>query len=397
MSRVSNVLDAVKSVAHLSDGMQAPTWLGVMGNMPLASEIIACANGLLHLPTGVLWDLTPAFFSLNALDFAFNEDAPAPAEWLRFLDSLWGNDAESIETLQEWFGYCLTGDTSRQKILLMVGPTRSGKGTIVHVLEALLGKTNVCAPGLATLSQQFGRAVLIGKLLATITDARLSGRADHQAIAEQLLSISGGDSVSIERKYLPPWRGILPTRFTIMTNELPKIPDASGALAGRFIILNLHRSFYGCEDLGLLNRLLPEMPSILNWAIAGWDRLQKRGYFRQPEASAETVRKLRDLTSPVGAFVEAICETGRPVLSVNRKLLFAHWRVWCEDEGRDHPGTMAAFGTQLCAFDHRIREIRPRDGGDRERRYGGIGLREDIPFDVEVRAKAIFDARERNY
>jgi len=32
--------------------------------------------------------------------------------------------------LQDWFGYTLSPDTSQQKMLMIVGPTRSGKGTI---------------------------------------------------------------------------------------------------------------------------------------------------------------------------------------------------------------------------------------------------------------------------
>jgi putative DNA primase/helicase len=57
--------------------------------------------------------------------------------------------------------------------------------------------------------------------------------------------------------------------------------DASGALASRFIVITLQRSFYGKEDLGLTERLLGELPGIFNWAIAGWQQLQERGYFQQ--------------------------------------------------------------------------------------------------------------------
>ena len=102
-----------------------------------------------------------------------------------------------------------------------------------RVLTALLGKSNVCAPTLASLSQCFGLWPLIGKQLAIISDARLGGRADQQAIAERLLSISGEDGITIDRKYLVQWTGRLTTRFVIMTNELPRITDASGALASR--------------------------------------------------------------------------------------------------------------------------------------------------------------------
>jgi putative DNA primase/helicase len=393
MARVTNVVDAIQAVANLNNTVRAPAWLANPEGRPLAGELVACANGLLHLATGDLLDTTPAFFSLNALDFAFDPDAPPPAEWLQFLDSLWGDDMEAIETLQEWCGYCLTTDTRQQKILLVVGPKRSGKGTIARVLTRLLGQPNVCGPTLASLGQTFGLAPFIGKQLAIISDARLGGRADQQAIAERLLSISGEDGITIDRKFIEPWTGTLSTRFMIMTNELPEIADASGAFASRFIVLTMQRSFFGNEDHGLTGRLLSELPGILNWAIEGWRRLQERGYFRQPASSAEAIQELEDLSSPVGAFLRERCETG-PGLEVPCALLYAHWRVWCEDQGRDYPGNVQVFGRKLKAACRAIKTTQLRVDGERERRYEGVGVRADIPLNVTVRAEAKLAAME---
>jgi putative DNA primase/helicase len=143
--------------------------------------------------------------------------------------------------------------------------------------------------------------------LAIIGDARLDGRANQHAIAERLLSITGEDAITVDRKYLAPWTGRLPVRFLIISNELPRLADASGALASRFIALVMRESFYGHEDHGLLNRLWPELPGILNWAIAGWQRLKDRGYFVMAASSVEAVRQFEDLGSPIGAFVREKC------------------------------------------------------------------------------------------
>jgi putative DNA primase/helicase len=133
----------------------------------------------------------------------------------------------------------------------------------------MLGRQNVCNPTLAGVSQNFGLAPLIGKPLALISDARLSGRADVHVVAERLLSISGEDGQTVDRKHMPAWTGTLPTRFVILSNELPRLTDASGALADRFVILQMKQPFYGREDLGLTEKLLPELPGIFNWALAG--------------------------------------------------------------------------------------------------------------------------------
>jgi putative DNA primase/helicase len=373
-SKVNNVMDALKAVANLPITVQPPAWLDGRTDPPPA-QIVPCQNGLLHLPTKRLLPASPAFFSPNALDFDYQPDAPDPEAWLRFLDELFEEDCEAANALQEWFGYFLTTDTRQQKVFLIVGPKRSGKGTIARGATGLLGRANVCAPTLASLGTNFGLASLIGKPLAIISDARLGGRADQHAIAERLLSVSGEDTVTADRKFLPAWTGKMPTRFLVLTNELPRIADTSGALASRFVVLRLTKSFYGREDHGLINRLLTELPGILNWSIEGWKRLQDRGHFVQPTSAADAVREIEDLSSPVGAFVRDRCEVA-PGLEVVCEQLYVAWKTWCEQNGRQHPGTVQTFGRDLRAVVPGLTTVQPRtEGGGRERRYRGIALR----------------------
>jgi putative DNA primase/helicase len=383
MARVTNVIDALGAITNLPSSIRAPQWLEDenLDHRHPATEILSCANGLLHLPSRTLTPPTPTFYSLNSLDIAYldiayDPNAPKPSEWLKFLNSLWPDDNQAIETLQEWAGYCLTSDTEQQKSLLIMGPKRSGKGTIARVLTALLGQPNVCSPTLSGLGQNFGLAPLIGKQLAIIADARLSSRIDQHAIAERLLSISGEDGLTVDRKYLEPWTGQLTTRFMIMTNELPRVADASGALTSRFIVLTLQHSFYGVEDCGLTQRLISELPGILNWAIDGLHRLRERGYFVQPASSAEAIRELEDLGSPIGAFVRERCDIGNG-REVECSRMFEQWKLWCQAQGRDHPGTVQSFGRDLRAFVPGLQTPQRRERGERVRYYSGVSLKDD--------------------
>ena len=210
-----------------------------------ASQLISMANGVLHIPTRTLRPHSPSFFTHHALPFPFAAESGTPAKWLQFLHELWADDESSISALQEVFGYILGGDTRQQKIFLLVGPKRGGKGTIGRVLTGLLGTHNVAAQTLAGLSTNFGLSPLIGKPLGLISDARLSGKADSNIVVERLLSVSGEDSLTVDRKYREPWTGRLTTRFVVLTNELPRLTDSSGALASRFVVFVMTRSFYG--------------------------------------------------------------------------------------------------------------------------------------------------------
>ena len=298
---------------------------------------------------------------------------------MNFLDTVWGDDQQSIETLAEWFGYLLLLDVSHHKILLLVGPPRSGKGTIGRALKLLLGSDSVANPTLGSLAGSFGLWPLLNKSAAVISDARLSGQVDGVAILERLLSISGGDPQNVDRKCLPTVTAVsLPVRFTILTNELPRLTDAGGAIASRFVVLKMTRNFLGREDKELDRKLAGELPGILNWAIRGWQRLRDRGRFDQPESGGELLQELRDLTSPVGMFIREVCVVG-PEEEVDVADIYAAWVAWCKSHGRDKPGTEQTFGKDLRAAIPGLSVARPRVGGDRVRRYDGVGFNTSGP------------------
>lgn len=372
-AKVADVLEALAAEVRLPGVVRAPAWLGANQHFAAAVDILACSNGLLHLPTRKLLQHTAAFFNANAVGYPYDPDASEPRGWLASLKSIWPDDQQSIDTLQEVFGLLLTSDTTHQKAILVVGPKRCGKGTIARILTAVLGQENVAGPTLNSLSTNFGLSALIGKQLAIISDARLSGRADAHIIAERLLSITGEDSLTIDRKFKAAWTGRLPTRFVILSNELPRLTDVSGALASRFIVLKLVTSFYGKEDTGLAGKLLSELLGILRWAIAGRERLVQRGYFVQPESALSAVQDLEDLASPVGAFIRERCKIGTQ-FQVKCDDLFTGWVVWCRGTNRDHPGTTQMFGRDLAAALPDVTTKQVRDGIDRTRYYHGITL-----------------------
>lgn len=351
--RVRNVLEALESGTYLASVTMPPTW--ILGDGP--RHLVAVKNGLLNVATRELVPGSPRFFNLSSVPFDYEPSVGPPLRWLEFLNQLWPDDPEAIATLQEWFGYCLSGRTDQHKILLIVGPTRAGKGVIGRVLTSLVGRDNVAAPTLASLSTNFGLSPLIGQAIALVSDARLGGRDTYQVV-ERLLSISGEDTLTVDRKYREPWTGRLTTRFVILTNELPRLGDASGAIAGRFVVLMLKRSFRGQEDFGLTDTLMEELPAILNWSLDGLARLNERGRISEPESSREAVTSLQDLASPVAAFVRDRCARAFDK-SVTVDAIYAAWKEWCEENGRARPGSKATFGRDLAAVDPSIRRTRP--------------------------------------
>ena len=377
-AKVREIEAAIDAVSHLSGSRSMPFWIDdgnrVAGSLP-PEELVPMANGLLHVPTRELHPPTPHFFCPYALPYMYDATAEPPQRFFRFLEELWSDDQQSKNLLQEFIGYLVVSDTSQQKMLLLVGPPRSGKGTISRMVRELVGHHNVAGPTLAGLATNFGLQPMIDKPVAIISDARLSGRRDNAIVVERLLSITGEDALTIDRKYRSAWTGPLPSRLVVITNELPRLEDASGALASRFLVLQLTESFLGREDHTLSVRLADELPGILLWALDGLDRLRQRGHFLQPNRSSQMIRDLQELSSPIQAFINECCVV-EPSRTVAIDDLFQEWTKWCDRNG-SQAGNKQAFGKDLGAAQSDVETTQPRIDGSRKRHYKGIGLARD--------------------
>ncbi len=366
--KIADLSEALAAICHLAGNVETPTWTENV-ELPRAREFVSVANGLLHISTREVIPHNPRLFNEVAVPFDYDASAPAPTRWLEFLEQLWPDDADSVAALQEFFGYVISGRTDLHKILLLIGPTRAGKGVIARTLKDLVGHGNYAGPTLASLGTNFGLQPLIGKPLAIISDARLGGANVHQVV-ERLLSVSGEDMLTIDVKYAEPWTGTLPTRFVVISNELPRFGDASGAIAGRFVLLTLANSWLGREDPHLSATLRTELPGILGWALDGLTRLSGCDRFTEPKASRDAIVTLQDLVSPVAAFVRDRCERAG---DEQCDVLYQAWKSWAEDNGH-RVGSAQTFGRDLRAVVPGVKVVRPRatDGTDRPRRYKGV-------------------------
>jgi P4 family phage/plasmid primase-like protien len=398
MMLTSAVVDCIRAMTEVPADLEGPFWLDVEAEElngelepPLPPEdLIAAKNGLINVPAFLagrdcLLPPTARFFCTNAVDFDFEPKGKEPKRWRAFLDELWPTDQSSIDAFQEWAGYLVMRRTELQKILMIVGPPRSGKGTIAKVLSELVGRASAVSPKLVDFSLNFGLAPLLDKALAIIPDARLGSRHDEATLVERLLSISGEDTITIDRKHRDPLTVKLQARVTILTNELPSWADTAGALASRLIVLRLSRSFVspdgsvrdkgqndaaGLGDPQLWPKLQRELPGILRWALRGWKRLQERGYFLQPESGRPLLEQAADLASPIHAFVADECVTGagKQVLAQE---LFDCWKRYCERTGEES-GSIQAFAKGLRAVVPDLETRREKHNGHTDRWLVGL-------------------------
>ena len=324
-------------------------------------EIICFPNGLLHVPTGQFLPPTPKFFTFTCSAFDYDPKAPKPKRWMRFLEEMWPGD----NTLMQYIGYMLSGDTSLQKILMIVGPPGSGKSTLLRVMAHVVGQDNVVWTDVESLSDKFGLEALTGKTIAFLPDEVFDYRTCKVGI-DRLKRISGEDTVSIRRMREKSLTLRLPVRFVISTNEIPRLRGSAAAMARRFLILRVPE-FMGIEDTGLTKTLCEEAPGILNLAIKALKELYDQG-FKQP--SPEDIEEIRDLGSSVEAFVKDCCVLNG---EVETDVLYIHYTGWAESNG-EHRIDAREFGRQLRSSVPHVQKAQRHTPQGRTRVYTGISV-----------------------
>jgi P4 family phage/plasmid primase-like protien len=374
---VGETLAALKAVSILDPDISAPCWLdGRSGSPPC--DLISFPNGLFNVRDNTFHPSDTNFFTTAALGFDYVATAPDPKNWKKFLSEIYhGDDSEKeIAAVQEMFGYLLTADTSLEKAFMFIGPKRSGKGTMLRVLQHLLAPTSVAGPALKSLGTNFGLAPLIGKQVAIIDDLRIGSPKDTDVLIENVLKITGRGFFTIDRKFKSAWNGMLPIKLVLVSNVLPKLGDDSAALANRFLISNTRVSFYDKEDPFLFQeKLLPEIPGIFHWSLVGLHRLRGRGRFEETDASNQAKDRLAHLGSPVMGFIAEKCDL-HPDKVVPKNLLYWQWCTYAQDNGLYKYNKENFFEALYAAAGGKVHGGKPRGDGGRIPSCFGIDLKE---------------------
>lgn len=374
-----DVIDCLNMPSLIPVRKQFPCWLRDNG-MPDPKNLIVFPNGLLDVNEYMegrikFYDPSPDLFVMHTFPYEFDEDADCQ-DIVQYFEEIFDGDKEVIRLLRQWFGYNCVPDPTMEKALLLSGPTRSGKSTTIDIMRAMLGEDQCCSVQMTNLSSRFGRAVMLGKLAATLSDAK-SPRASEQAAAlETLLAIIGQDPVSIDRKNLPELTSVrLFCRFTMAMNGIPEFSDNARALNARMNMIEYRKSYAGKEDRKLKPHLVEQAASgkLVNWALGGLKDLRRRGGFTEPVSSLALRERMENANTPLIAFVRDCCilQTGS---TTNTNIMYDVYKGWCSDQGYK-PMVKERFGRRLLNACLDITKTRKRTKeGVRENFYQGVQM-----------------------
>lgn len=320
---------------------------------------LAFLNGTYDVNSGQFsQEHVPGDHLTYCLPFNYDPTASCPT-WEKYLSETFGYDPGQIKQLQYLFGCVVHNYTDAHKIGYIYGPPRSGKSTILDLLVQLAGAKNTAAVNLNSLAKDFALEPLLGKTFAAVGDARTSGNSRN--MVQNLLQISGGDPVTVNRKN----KGILPMVklslvFFMVSNNPPTFSDSGGAMPNRLVIFHTQKGHLGNEDVTLKRRLVAELPGIANWALAGFQEFKQGGYRFVPTSyQQELLEDASEQAMPLLAFLSDCCEvTGMDCDKVEREAFIARFDSWCSRNNYNKP-TKTEIDQQITAIEG-ISMVRPR-------------------------------------
>lgn len=339
-----------RSSARLSsvEAMSRPK-RGVAVNRINVDESLNLANGALSLKSLELRPHAKDDLFTYCLDYEYDPSADCPlfkkyiADVL-VIENTTTTDENLVMLFQELLGYSLTPDTRHEVMVWMFGEGGNGKSVAISVVESLLGPMSmsidfqsVGMPGNYDLADIPGKRVLLS------TEAER-----NKAMAEGYIKrIVTGDTINTRPIYGSPLSFRSTAKIWWAMNDKPIIKDTTDSMWRRMKLIPFYRKFEEGKnaDVDLPNKLMTELPGILNWAIEGLIRLTLNGCFTKSTASEEAKQQYREEANPVAQWVNTMTvRTSYP--TTLQGALFKEYTRWCQEQN-ERAITSTQFGKDL--------------------------------------------------
>lgn len=271
-------------------------------------DVLNTPTGTVELRTGKLRAHTREDLISRSTNVPYQPGANASA-WTAFLQQVLP-DPELRAYVQRAAGYILTGHTSEQVFLVLLGSGANGKSVFVRTLSRVLGEyATAAAAETFMLSRRGGgdtRSDLVrlrGHRLVTTSETSDGLQFDERLLKE----VTGGEQITARALYAPEVTFTPRLTLVVSCNGLPRFDGADYAMRRRLRVIPFSVQIPDeYQDPRLADKLGREAPSILAWAIEG-----ARAWYRDGLGTCDAVQAASadsaDEQDPIGQFLEEAC------------------------------------------------------------------------------------------
>lgn len=336
-------------------------------------DYIVLENGIYWWADGQLDKHSASLGALTKLPITLDKGA-IPHTFMAWLDVVLGGDKDLVRHVWEVIGYLLMTGNPLQKIFLLYGEGGNGKGTLMRVLRAMLGRENYSSLSMHQLvDDKFASSGLYGKTANISGDLSSKFLADPQILKE----ITGGDSIAASRKFGQYFEFVPYAVPVFASNDYFRTSDNSTGWRRRWAVIDFTVPVEAMAVAGAIpaldeQLLFDEIPGIFNLAMDALRVLMTRGKFAPPASAAEATDRLHDAADPLMLWLDeddGVCvgeAQTSPCTDVHKK-----YQLWCRRSGYQALAS-GPFGVRLKQLGYA--RTRPRLGSSRTYHYEGIAV-----------------------
>jgi len=285
-------------------------------NPPDRKNSVNMFSGILDLKT---FDVTPykeEHMVFHKLPFDYDPKTPKKlTKWIKFLSVTMGFGSSSVpedqaedytkvmQFIQEFMGYSLQSGNPLGKNLIMTGRGQNGKGTLIEIWQAMLGRPNICNVDLREINNPSLYHIMSTKdKLVNFCGEASKGQIDSSIMKAAAV----GEIVTGREIHKSPIEFNFSAIFVMANNDMPWMSNPDKAVMRRYFVLPYN---YIVPDSDLIPELAKkiineEIESIFAWALEGLTRLNKRGHFVAPERVNQTMTEFLKMNDNVQQWIE---------------------------------------------------------------------------------------------
>jgi len=327
--------------------------------------LLAVKNGVIDLKTGELRPGRMDDYLMKASPVEYHGIDVPRVEWEKFLfnafEDLDGNPRpEIVAFLKRLMGYVLIGNVEEHIFVMLAGEGRNGKGTLMTMIEHIMGSLAGTVQSEMLLGQKIERSSnAVSPDIMNLRGLRLANASEtddgRRFSSSKVKWLSGGDTLQGRWPYDKRLTDFAPTHtLFLQTNHPPHAQSSDKPFWERLIYIEFLWSYVKnprkknerMRDIKLKDKLMKEASGILGWMVEGCLEYQECGLMI-PDEVIEAGKKYRKSEDDMGEWNDQNCFLD-PDAVTGSSDLFDNFKEWYSDNvSKSYQWTHRRFGIEL--------------------------------------------------
>ena len=311
-------------------------------------------------------DVFDYYINIRYIPNCHLEDAPA---FKKYIESSVG--MEQLECLLRVLGYCISSLTKGRKAFVFYGIGRTGKSTILNVLETVIGSGLVSHEPFHVMSGERAKAHYEGKRvnISRETSTKLNRNEESFKSLISCEYTTGSEKFEKQRDF------VATLSFIFAGNADIEFVYMDDAVLDRLVYIMFTKEIPEEDiDLNLEEKLLKEKDVIFSLALDSLKRLIENKYdFKMAPTAEEHIKHRRYLIHSAESFIAEKCKISDKG-KVSKVALYAAYLAFCKANALKPEGRNT-FYDKVRNYDASITDGRaPDSAGNSVQGFHGISL-----------------------